>query len=197
MTTVAGAFDRYTSADGPAASAGLFGIVGVALDAAGNVVLTDCSGTIRRLSASGIVSTFAGQAGMRGTIGGAGASARFTNPRGPAIDAAANLFVADASDRVIRRVDGAANVTTVVGVADRVGGMRLGPLPGHLDGPPDLAVGSMGTLFVTDDRAVLRVILRWPRRPGARRGRRGSRGIIDGPVSRGAPLSSRRIDART
>lgn len=60
---------------------------GVAVDAAGNLYVADTTNcTIRKLSRTGIVTTFAGTAGRFGLVGGTGAAARFNNPKGVAVD---------------------------------------------------------------------------------------------------------------
>ncbi len=53
----------------------------------------------------------------RGSTDGTGSSARFSQPRGPAVDAAGNVYVADSTNHTIRRVTPAGVVTTYAGVA--------------------------------------------------------------------------------
>src|SRR5207237_472071 len=75
------------STDGPALSAKFLLPSGVAVDTAGNVYVADTGNhTIRKISASGTVSTLAGVAGQAGFADGAGAAARFRSPFGLAVD---------------------------------------------------------------------------------------------------------------
>lgn len=60
--------------------------------------------------------TIAGM-GSRGAVDGTGSSARFSQPRGPAADAAGNVYVADSMNHTIRRVTPAGVVTTYAGAA--------------------------------------------------------------------------------
>ncbi len=78
---------------------------GLAVDGAGNVYVADTANqAIRRIDASGMVSTLAGMAHKHGTNDGAGDAARFWGPFGIAVDAAGNLFVADTGNNTIRKI---------------------------------------------------------------------------------------------
>jgi len=81
--------------DGPAKSAEFGNTEGIAVDAQGNIFVSDNEKlNIRKISTAGIVSTFAGS-GTAGFDDGQGKNAQFYYPQAMAIDAAGNLFVAD------------------------------------------------------------------------------------------------------
>lgn len=61
------------------------------------------------------VTTFAGQAGLRGAADGSGTAARFFGPSGIVSDGAGGFYVADALNNTIRRITAAGVVTTVAG----------------------------------------------------------------------------------
>lgn len=73
-------------------------------------VATNTSGTAQSLSASlsivvgTAISTYVGSPGVSGTTDGAGDAARFNGPAGTVVDALGNLYVADTSNHVIRKV---------------------------------------------------------------------------------------------
>ena len=79
VTTLAGVPGSYGYKDGPGASALFFVPMGIAVDAAGNVFVSDTmNNVIRKITPDGTVSTFAGQAGAFGmNVDGQGAKARF------------------------------------------------------------------------------------------------------------------------
>ncbi len=80
--------------DGTGTSAKFAYPYGVAVDGAGNVYVADGSNhRIRKITASGVVSTLAGSAS--GYTDGTGTSAKFKNPYGVAVDGAGNVYVAD------------------------------------------------------------------------------------------------------
>jgi sugar lactone lactonase YvrE len=109
ISTVAGNGTQGSSGDeGDATLAQLLNPQGVALDAAGNLYIADSSNhRIRKVSATGTITTVAGTgaAGYSGA-GGAATAAQLNFPYGVALDAAGNLYIADANNQRIRRVLG-------------------------------------------------------------------------------------------
>ena len=88
---------------------------GVAVDNAGNVYVADAGNhSIRRIAASGAVTTVAGD-GTSGFVNGNGANARFSNPRGVAIDNIGQIHVADTGNHAVRRISALGDVSTLVG----------------------------------------------------------------------------------
>ncbi len=116
--TIAGTgTSAYGGDGGPASTANLKGPTGVAVDASGNIYISDGpDARIRKVNTSGVISTFAGTGttGFSGD-GGAATAARFTNPGGLAFDTSGNLFVADRSNNRIRRITSAGFIKTVAG----------------------------------------------------------------------------------
>jgi sugar lactone lactonase YvrE len=114
VTTVAGG-DVGGFADG-AGSAALFNKpVGIAADGQGNLFVTDeTNQRIRKITAGGVVTTFAGSA-QQGINDGTGSAAQFYDPQGIASDAQGNLAVVDSRSYLIRRITPGAVVTTLAG----------------------------------------------------------------------------------
>ncbi len=115
VSTVAGLGGARGSADGLPGVARFFSPRGMATDAAGNRFVADASNhTIRKLSASGEVTTVAGKAVLKGRTDGFGAAARFSAAAGLAVTRSGTLLVADNMDiaGALRAVDSQANVTT-------------------------------------------------------------------------------------
>ena len=150
VTTFAG-LTSYGSTDGVGSAAQFNAPFGVAMDGAGNCYVTDAANsTIRKISPSGVVSTFAGSAGLPGSTDGAGSAARFNYPLGIAADGAGNLYVTDSSNCTVRMITPAGVVSTLAG--------RAG-FSGHADGigtaatffiPVGVAVDGSGNLFISD-----------------------------------------------
>ncbi len=103
VTTLAGNVNQgYV--DGQGGVAQFFAPNGVAVDASGNVYVADIgNNVIRKITSGGLVSTFAGS-GQRGFADGAANLASFNTPTSVAIDGAGNLYVADYSNNLIRKI---------------------------------------------------------------------------------------------
>jgi sugar lactone lactonase YvrE len=115
VSTLAGVGQTAGASDGFGSSA-LFNLpTGLAIDASGNIYLADtANSTIRKIDASGVVTTFAGLAGIAGLQDGTGSGAWFNQPKGLTVDSAGNVYVADTGNASIRKITAAGVVTTLV-----------------------------------------------------------------------------------
>ncbi len=118
ITTVAGNGSiSYTGDGGPATAAGLYTAFGVAADGLGNFYLSDSHyGVIRKINASGIITTVAGT----GTYGYSGDGGPATAAQMGAIttlvaDSYGNLYVPDNDNGRIRKISTSGIITTIAG----------------------------------------------------------------------------------
>ena len=109
---------------------------GVAMDALGNLFVSETSGTIRKISAAGAVTTFAGAPQTFAFADGPGTAARFWYPSGLAAAANGDLYVADTGNDRIRRITPDGMVSTIAD-AER--------------GPIELAVDGTGQIYFTQE----------------------------------------------
>lgn len=87
----------------------------VAVDAQGNIYVADGSNhAIRKISASGVVSTVAGT-GSYGYKDGPAAGAQFSTPYGIAVDDIGNIYIGDHANHRIRKITPGKVVTTIAG----------------------------------------------------------------------------------
>ena len=150
VSTLAGA-PVYTSADGMGAAARFTFPFDVAVDPAGNIYVADAgNNTIRKVTPSGNVTTLAGLAGVVGSTDGTGSAARFNYPVGVAVDAAGNVFVADAGNNTVRRITPAGAVTTLAGLAGSPGSTDGTGSAARFNYPSDVTVDSAGNVYVAD-----------------------------------------------
>ncbi|HVF70432.1 MAG TPA: NHL repeat-containing protein [Chthoniobacterales bacterium] len=146
------------SKDGQGAAAQFKWPSGVAVDAAGNVYVGDTGNNlIRKITPGGSVSTLAGSAGKHGYEDGVSSAALFWSPKGVAVDAALNVYVADSNSQTIRKVSPDGSVTTVAGSPDTGAGTR--GIGGFSEGrgktaffhsPTGVAVDKAGDVYVAD-----------------------------------------------
>jgi sugar lactone lactonase YvrE len=151
VTTLAGTAGSVGDTDGCGTQARFHFPIGIAVDHAGNVFVSSrLQHTIRKIDATGLVTTLAGATGMRGNADGIGSAARFASPFGLAVDKAGNVYVADKGNHTIRKVSPDGTVSTLAGVAE-VSGSDDGPgAAARLSSPTGIAVDSSGTLYVTE-----------------------------------------------
>ena len=151
ITTFAG---RPAFVDGgPAVEAELYNPDGVAVDGAGNLYIADSSNhRIRKVDATGTITTVAGtgEFGFGGDEGPATA-AQLDFPRGVAVDSAGNLYIADAGNNRIRKVDATGTITTVAGTGEfGFGGDEGLATTARLAFPRGVAVDGAGNLYIAD-----------------------------------------------
>ncbi|MEO6520595.1 MAG: MBG domain-containing protein [Mucilaginibacter sp.] len=146
-------------ADGQGSAASFSYPLGMAIDATGNIYVTDVnSGTsrIRKITPTGVVSTFAGN-GTTGSANGQGTAATFNQPNAIALDAAGNMYVADTKNYLIRKITPAGLVSTFAGSG--IAGITNGPgTSASFDSPWGIAVDVDGNVYVTDHSNVIRKI---------------------------------------
>jgi sugar lactone lactonase YvrE len=176
--TVAGHVFGFAGDGGPATSAKLNGPAGVAVDAAGNLVIADCGNARVRVVAAS-TGTFYGQpmtAGNIYTIAGGGTgglgdrgpatSAVLSSPLAMAPDAAGNVLIADSGHRRVRVVAAgtgtfygkpmtAGNIYTIAGTGKIGTSGDGGPATGAtLTDPEGVAADANGNVLIADTTKV-------------------------------------------
>ncbi|MFI5136296.1 MAG: NHL repeat-containing protein [Sphingobacteriales bacterium] len=135
--------------DGPAASATFYLPEGLALDAAGNIYVSDTyNNMIRKISKDGIVTTLAGHL-KKGKADGKGVAASFSHPDGIAIDKNGNIYVADTGNHLIRKISPAGLVATFAGCGAR-GAMNGDAKAASFYRPMGVAADTGGNVYVAD-----------------------------------------------
>ncbi len=138
--------------DGQGAAAQFKSPGGIAVDEPRQVIYVadTANNVIRRVSFSGLVTTFAGS-GRGDFADGTGTQASFKSPAGIAVDATGNVYVADTGNSRIR----------IISPAGVVGTMAGGTHDGFADGaalqalfkqPEGVAVSPAGTVFISDTK---------------------------------------------
>ena len=151
IATVAGnGLPGYSGDGGAATNAGLTFPNGVAVDASGNLFIAD-GNRIRKVDINGIITTVAGK-GLPGYSGdgSAATNAILYLPSAVAVDAIGNLFIADAGNYRIRKVDRNGIITTVGGGGTNYPGDGGAATNARLSNPDGVAVDSSGNLFIAD-----------------------------------------------
>ena len=155
VTTIAGngTAGYVDSADG--ASAEFYAPAGLTVDGQGNIYVADYgNNVIRKITAAGAVSTYAGN-GVAAYVDGAAVNvAAFSGPSGVALDAQGNLYVADRNNNMIRKI-------TAAGVVSRIAGITTAgyvnttvdvsnSVYGAFKKPVGVVVDAQGNIYVAD-----------------------------------------------
>ena len=153
ISTVAGNGLQGYAGDGSAAlNAQLNDPEGVAVDAAGNLYITDTLNyRVRMVSLNGKIATIAGN-GVGGYSGDGGPAglAQLSYPAGIAVDTAGDVFFADAGASV-RKIYANGTIATIAGNGE-IGYTGDGGLAtsASLNGPAGIAVDARGDVYVAD-----------------------------------------------
>jgi hypothetical protein len=152
VSTLAGTSGISGSNDGIGIAASFNGPSGIVVDGSGNIFVSDNLTTIRKITPSGLVTTFAGTAGMKGSSNGTGSSANFNNLSLLALDSSGNIYVADTLNDTIRQVTPSAVVTTIAGMPGVVDSADGAGNAARFSWPLGVAVSGSGIIYVSDTR---------------------------------------------
>jgi sugar lactone lactonase YvrE len=154
----------FSGDGGPATAAQVKNPSGTAVDRKGNVYVVDTGNNrIRRINSSGVISTVAGT-GTRGLSGDGGPAtkAELASPSAVAVDAAGNLYIADAGNNLVRRVDTTSGVITTY-AGGGAGASGSPALSASLLAPFGLAFDAAGNLYIGDSNGIHFLDLTSPR----------------------------------
>ena len=150
ISTYAGTGTSGFSGDGGPATLANLRVASMAVDSAGTVYFTDQgNGYVRKITTDGIITTIAGNgtSGYSGD-GGQGTAAQLRSPYGVGVDAAGNVYFAEISNHVIRKVTPQGIISTYAGtgVAGSTGDGDQATLA-WLSTPGGMAVDASGNVF--------------------------------------------------
>lgn len=144
----------FSGDGGQATAAELYNPMGVAVDASGNIYISDdLNERIRRVTPLGIITTVAGNGtpGFSGD-GGPATNAELSEPAGLWVDASGNLYIIDYFIDAIRKVNTSGIITTVAGIPLTNGYSGDGgqATAAELNEPEDIAFDNTGNFYITD-----------------------------------------------
>jgi len=124
---------------------------GLSIDTGANVFVADRGNhVVRKISHDAVVSTLAGSPGQFGAVDGDGSAARFRYPIATAADASANVYVADSSNNLIRKITPGGVVSTLAGAPGISGYADGNGNAAQFNNPTGVAVDKNGNVFVAD-----------------------------------------------
>ena len=155
ISTIAGTGVLGHSGDGgPATAAKLNSPIGIAVDHSGNIFVADGNNyCVRKINTLGIITTIAGIGGVTGYSGDGGPadSAKLTFVGDVAVDTIGNVYIADYTNDVIRKVNTLGIISTIIGTGSAGFSGDGGPATAaELEGPSGVIVDKTGNVYVTD-----------------------------------------------
>jgi sugar lactone lactonase YvrE len=158
---------RISPAGAVTLAAGLVGSFGIGVDGVGseasfldvgNTITSDSAGVlyvgdrngVRRIGAGNATTLLAGSPFEAGALDGNAATARFSEVFGVAVGSGGNVFVGDAINHAVRRIDPAGNVSTYAGVIGQNGLVDGAIAVARFRFPGQLAFAPDGALYVAD-----------------------------------------------
>ncbi len=159
ISTIAGNGTTGYSGDGGPATAAEFNVPnGLVVDGSGNIYVADVfNNCVRKINASGIISTYAGTGTAAGYSGdGAAATlAQLNEPTYVATDGAGNVYISDVGR--VRRVDASGIITTVAGNGSGVYSGDGGLATAAGIETAGIALDAKGNLYIADFYRIRRV----------------------------------------
>ncbi len=153
ITTIAGTGVAGNTGDGgPAINAKIRGPIGICCDKKGIIYFSDDSYKIKKISSTGILSTFAGTGfpGYSGD-GGSATDAQIYGCVGIVADKTGNIYFSDFNEHVIRKIDTAGIITTIAGIGSLGFGGDGGPATdATLHAPGFLTIDRKGNIYFSD-----------------------------------------------
>ena len=152
ITTIAGnGVAGYTGDSGPATAARINTPYGIVLDSGSIIFSDDLEEVVRKVDASGIITTIAGSHTAT-TLGDGGPadSAMLITPVGLVLDGAGNLYIADASHYRVRKVDKFTHIITTIAGNGTLGFSGDGGLASAaaISQPAGLAIDAYGNMYI-------------------------------------------------
>lgn len=154
VTTLAGTPGQFGLVNGTGPAARFSGnLQGLAVDAGGAIFVADAAnGVVRKVLPDGTVTTVAGSPGVFGHQDGSAGTAKFAEQmRGLALDGAGNLYLAEASNHVLRKIVLASGeVSTLAGSPGNSGTTNGTGAAARFNWTCGLAYGPDGQLYTAD-----------------------------------------------
>jgi sugar lactone lactonase YvrE len=158
VSTLAGTLNgELNYVDGTGAAARFASPWGLAIDTEGNLYVGDeLNHRIRKVSPTGVVTTFAGAMWdgipAHGANDGISTVATFNTPRGVAVDKTGNVYVADVYNNKIRKITPQGVVSSFAGGGYYQSGNKDGPISTALFAGPQVVTADLfGNIFVIDN----------------------------------------------
>lgn len=131
---------------------------GLALGPQSHVFVHDLSKTISRTNNVNLLTRLAGSPNVTGSSDGTGTAASFGQVAALTVDPQENVYAADNSNNLVRKITPQGVVTTVAGTRGSQT-LTVGARPGSLAGVHGIATDGKGVLYVTSGQAVVKIIL--------------------------------------
>jgi len=159
ITTIAGGITGFSGDGGQATAAGIGSPIGINIDAAGNLYVSDGNFRIRKINSAGIITTIAGNGysagpGLGGGFsgdGGQATDAELNNVQNVSFDGSGNIFLADEGNFRIREINSLGVISTFAGNGSAgFSGDGAQASSAEINSPYGVATDANGNIFFAD-----------------------------------------------
>ena len=153
LNILAGSIGSVGANNGPGANANFAYPVGLAIDASGNIYVTDSSANmIRKITSNAVVSTVAGSYGAPGLVDGSIAigNVTFSHPGAIACDSLGNIYISDGNSGSIIRIISNKGIVSTIGGSNNPGGNDGSGSNANFSSIKGIAVNQSGVIYITN-----------------------------------------------
>jgi streptogramin lyase len=148
------------SANGNSDTASFADPFGILIDKNGELIVSEVAGNrVRKITASGDVTTFAGNGGAADTVNGNGTAASFNGLTAIGLAPSGDLYAAEFIGNVIRKITPTADVSEFAGQKATPGTVDANGAAARFTGPIAMTIDGAGTIFLAElNTALIRKI---------------------------------------
>ena len=154
LTVIAGTGNGGTPTEGPATSSDMGNITALAVDSSSNVYLADAGNSeIYKVTPAGQLTIFAGTGNRGRATAGPATGSDLSVPQGLAVDASGNVYIGDAGNGQVEKVDTSGQLSIFAGTGNYGSPTAGAATSADFINPTGVATDASGNVYIADNGA--------------------------------------------